>query len=209
MTVIAAMPDDDGFVIGADSAARNVNTFVPGFEKWVFANRYAIAVAGDARTSVLIREHARRNYAKQAFGTQDRVFTLLCELQRIMSDDGYVFATGTDVEDQFRTYGQNLIVLDGETPGVVYMVGADFSYIPIPGFWADGAGRACALGAAHAHFCMGTRDAFDVVRTAVGAAIRWHSQCDGDAFVTRIAYQNGKWCERTRADESVFYLLDR
>ena len=88
----------------------------------------------------------------------------------------------TDNEEGPKCYGQEMILA---TPGKVWSITAELSYIEIPKglLWADGSGRGYALGAGYAF--SGKPEA--AVLVAIEAAINFDKSCGGEAIVECLA----------------------
>lgn len=174
MTVIAAVQDPESNCtwIGADSMTNYAGTCLYTTQKWVTWNGWGIASAGDHRTNSLLLEHVDR-----ILGEASTHFEVAENVRSMLQEDGY----NQDHEEGAQSFGQQMIIANHDG---VWAVSPSFALIDIkPGeLWADGSGRAFALGAAYS-VKAGPREK---IEAAIDAAIRYDDSCGGDPKIASI-----------------------
>jgi len=152
--------------------ANNGGTKMYGVPKWFIRGSWAIGHAGDARTYALIAANA-----DDILADLNGAFDFTYRMREVLDKDGY----NTDTDEGPKSYGQNMIL--AHTSGV-WSICTAFSIIEIPDgeLWADGAGRAYALGAGYAV----TGNADHRIRAAINASIRYCDGCGGEVWMETL-----------------------
>lgn len=172
MTVIVACRDGGTVWIGSDTQANNADTVVGPVEKWIIRKPWAVGVAGNWRTLNVLQANA-----DDLFDGLAGAYDFTCRARGLLERDGFNAEQNVGPKE----WGQEMILAH---PGGVWSVCNSFSIVEVPEgqVWADGSGRAYALGASFA--CKGS--AKERVRTAVKAAIRYSSACGGEVFLRSL-----------------------
>lgn len=173
MTVIAAIKAGKSTWIGSDTLAVNNGTKFCTGPKWRIANGWAVGAAGDLRTHNLIAV-----YLGDLTGGLVGAFDFTQRMRGLLERDGY----NTDKEEGPAAWGQQIILAH---KGGVWSIGTCFSIVEIPEgeLWADGSGRAYALGAGHV--AKGTSK--QRIASAIEAAMRYDSGCGGEVFMAKLS----------------------
>lgn len=166
MTVIAAAWDGKGqAVIGSDSIATMDGTQIPSGPKIVRRGKWAAGFAGNRRVWAVAKAHEDRLLDHLA-GAYD--FTL--RMRELLREDDW----NADTEEGPKSYGQQVVLAH---PYGVWSISMSFDICEIPAgmVWADGSGRAYALGAGNA--VSGSLE--ERVRAAIESAVRFDEGCGG------------------------------
>lgn len=174
-TICAVQSPGHGVWIGSDTAAVNCYTSLYGIEKWIVREPWGVGVAGNMRTINIIQAHA-----DGILHAPHGAWTVANRIRDLLHDDSWRLES--DNEGGPAEFGQQMIIAH---PGGVWSIDPGFGVVEIPDgeFWADGSGRAYALGAAHA--CDG--QPADKVHAALAAALRYDSSSGGEPFVRVIS----------------------
>jgi len=175
MTVVCALSGGGETWIGSDTQAGSDGTRLLSVEKWAVRGEWAVGHAGNLRMTNLLREHADTVLA-DLDGPHE--FTL--RARRLMEDDGF----NSDTEEGPKIWGQQFVLAH---PRGVWSICTGLSVIEIPAgeLWADGSGRAFALGAGHV-----IEDSAEARgRGALSAAILYDVGCGGDMWMHHLCEQ--------------------
>lgn len=183
MTVTCALasPARHAIWIGADTLVTNCGTRMTGAVKWALAGGWAVGLAGDRRAYDAVARNAAAIFAGDG-----SVFDVAYALREVLRADGFSRCDDECAEN----LGQQMILAG---PLGVFALDGAFSAVAVtPGeLWADGSGRAYALGAAHAlGDCRAEPEA--VVRAAIEAAVRYDPCSGGEAWVRRLEMGPGE-----------------
>lgn len=173
MTVIAAISNGTRTCIGSDTIAVNNGTVMHNGPKWIVAEDLAWAVghAGCKRTFTLLSQAGSTLFA----GCSNEQH-MVDRLREIMLGDNY----NTDSYKGPKCFGEQFIIA---SPSRVWSVSTCLGLLTIPNgeLWADGSGRAYALGAGN---FGGHHDHMARLHAALEAAIRYDDGC-GEPTWTR------------------------
>lgn len=183
MTIICAMREPGrGVWIGGDTLAINCDTKQYGVKKWIVSEPWAVGVAGQLHAINLLEAH-KDALLNDLAGAWD----LAGRIRHLMGEEGY--SPGQDQEGRggSPSFGSCFIFAH---PGGVWAIGPDFSIIEVQDgeLWADGSGRAYALGAGYA--LNSDANPEERVRAALDAAMRYSDSCGGEPFVHLIEARN-------------------
>lgn len=187
MTTICAVLDQEGGPtwIGSDGLCLSTGTKMPlpiG-SKWAGAHGWAFGHAGNLRVGQYMRAR-RYELLRDLRGIDDlcdRVMQLWKDLD--LTPDG---------DEGTKCYAQALVVCGPEhLDWPVWAVGPSCEWIPIRRgeLWADGSGRAFALGAAHA--IGDIVDSKTLIYSALSAAARYDDGSDEPIWVGRLTDISG------------------
>lgn len=178
MTILAAMHDPDRRVtwIGCDTHATMGPIKFTSSPKWVVGPYWAVGTAGDARLQTLIDWKL-----VSALGPEGTAHDIAEKIREAVKEDGWNTGSDPGAPD----YGVWIMLA---SPEGVWSVCAAFSVDLMQGYWADGSGGACAMGA----MFTAKRRAMapkDIVFEGVLAAMEHERQCGGKAWVHCLEHE--------------------
>lgn len=172
MTILCAITDGKETWIGSDTQATEGDQLIYSVgSKWTQVGQWWIGVAGDWRTTCILRE---ADWPKI-----DTIVRLAREVRSVIEEDGFQKKEGYGPTH----YGSHFLVVRA---GEVWRLASDFSYIKIVRneLTAQGGGEQFAFGAAYAL----RHQAAPLIRlvTALRAACHYDNGCGGDLWTHHL-----------------------
>lgn len=185
-TICAVRVPGAGVFIGADSLAVNCGTKMTGVRKWIVREPWAVGIAGDMRAINVVARDADAIFDPVGAGGPPGAMTVADRIRHALREDGFVPEGGSDGGAQNLV--QQMIIAH---PGGLWSIGAGFDLVDIPDrmLWADGSGRAFAIGAGRVLMPASTteQEVEETVRQAVEVAMQFDNHTGGEVFVQFIA----------------------
>ena len=178
MTVIAAIHDSKTRTtwVGSDTVSHYQGCRVPVGPKWCITDKWAVGLAGDQTAQILLEHHSDRLFDDLS-GPQE--FTT--RLHAIFKEADFDLKAADN--DAVPNCAQSMLLANHDS---VWIVTATFSFLRVPGFWAQGVGKDIALGAAAAARNLGETDPQLILTLAITAAIELSTGCLGEVWVAKL-----------------------
>jgi len=175
MTTIVAVRDGARTWIGSDTQITHGRMRQSCGPKWIRFGSWAVGISGDLRTINLCRE-----YAERMLRDLSGPFEFTQRLHDLAKEFDYDLKPATDSVPP--NTAQDVILAN---PEAAWSVNGDLSIIEIDRWWADGSGRAFALGALTALERFKHIGAEDMARIAIETAMH-HDIYSGGSIWTEV-----------------------